>query len=278
MTVAILLAALALGPKVETDVVYAKVGERELKLDLYMPEGQDGPVPCVVVVHGGAWISGNKRDMAPIAAAIAKAGMAAASIEYRLAPKDRWPAQIEDCRAAVRFLRTKAGDYGLAKDRFGSCGASAGGHLALLLGMLPEETPDAAAEEAAEATSTRTQAVFNIFGPTDMANDFAPNLRDMLSNALLGKPFDQAGDFVAQFSPVTYVSASAPPVFTLHGDADSLVPVQQSRRLDEAMQKAGAKHELRIVAGMGHALPADKPEVVQAIADGIEFLKRHLSG
>lgn len=269
----LLAAALAPRPGVELDIVYAKAGERELRLDLYSPEGQEGALPCVLVFHGGAWFSGNKRDMAGVCEAISQAGMRAASVEYRLAPKDRWPAQIEDCRSALRYLGENASKHGIDPARFGTCGASAGGHLALLLGFSPVSP---GAEE--EAGKFRVSAVFNIFGPADVREDFEPNLRNMVANALVGKKYEDALEFAAEFSPVTHVRPGVPPVFTLHGDADTVVPVRQASRLDEALKAAGVRHEMRIVPGMGHAIPVERPEVREGMEAGIRFLKEALKG
>jgi acetyl esterase/lipase len=267
------IALLASANSPELDVVYASVGGRDLRLDLYKPAQASGAVPCVLVFHGGAWFSGNKRDMAPVCEAMARAGLAAATVEYRLAPKDRWPAQIDDCRAALGYLASNAGKHGLRADRFGACGASAGGHLALLLGLEPPGRADA---ETSSPPAARIVAVFNIFGPTDVREDFEPNLRNMVSNALIGKKYEDALEFAKEFSPVAHVRPTSPPVFTMHGDKDTVVPVRQAHRLDEALKAAGVRHELRIVPGMGHALPPGDEAVRKGLEEGIEFLRREL--
>lgn len=270
MTPLLVFAALALGPQVEADVVYAKVGETSLKLDLYrpadVPEGTK--LPCVVVVHGGAWISGDKKDMAKLCEAFAEAGMAAATVQYRLAPTHKWPAMLDDCQSAVRFLRSKADTYGLDSERFAACGASAGGHLSLLLGMV----------EAKDGTSSRVSYVLNLFGPTDLSQDFSPALGNSLAQAVLGKPFAEAAAEIQAFSPVTFVTKNSAPVFSIHGTADTLVPIKQVDRLDEAYKAAGVEHEVRKIEGMGHSLPVEKPEVAKALQEGIAWIKAKLGG
>ncbi|MCC6402604.1 MAG: alpha/beta hydrolase [Fimbriimonadaceae bacterium] len=273
MTSFLLLAAVSLGPKVDADIVYATVAGTELKLDLYRPqEATAGSrLPVVVVVHGGAWMSGNKKDMAPICEAFAKEGIAAATVQYRLAPAHRWPSMIDDCQTAVRFLRDHAETYGLDPARMGACGASAGGHLSLLLGML--ETRDPAVESK---TSSKVSCVVNLFGPTDLSQDYPKSLADSLCKAVLGKPYAEAGEEIKDFSPVSHVSAGSAPVFTIHGTADPLVPVVQVDRLDEVLKKAGIEHEVRKVEGMGHALPVEKPEVAKALVEALAWVKAKL--
>lgn len=275
MTSILLFAALLPGPKIDADVVYAKVGETELKMDLYRPhEVEEGvKLPVVVVIHGGAWISGNKKDMARICEAFVEQGMAAATVQYRLAPAHKWPAMIDDCQTAVRFLRDQSGTYGLDPGRVGACGASAGGHLSLLLGMM--ETRDEAVESK---TSSKVSCVLNIFGPTDLSKDFASTLADSLSKAVLGKPVAEAADEIKAFSPVHHAAKGGAPVFTIHGTVDPLVPIAQVDRLDEALRAVGVEHEFRKVEGMGHALPIEKPEVAQALGEGLAWVKKKLAG
>lgn len=121
--------------KVERDLVYARYGNREVKLDLYLPRTPAGnAIPCIVVIHGGGWRSGDKTRFAPIAAALAEQGFAAACIGYRLLPEVEFPAPILDCKAAVRWVRAHATRYGIDPDRLGAIGGSAGGHLVAMLG------------------------------------------------------------------------------------------------------------------------------------------------
>jgi acetyl esterase/lipase len=265
---AVLASALVLSlgvAEVKTDVTYKTVGGRDLKLDLYLPAKPAAePVPCVVVIHGGAWMSGKREDMAGFCQGLAAQGLAAATVQYRLAPSDRWPAMIEDCADAVRFLRKGSAGYGLDPARFGAAGASAGAHLSLLLAFK---------EGWADGPSSRVSVVLNLFGPTDLGQDFTEGLRNMVSQAVVGKPYAEAGAEIKALSPVTYVAKGVPPVFTIHGDKDSVVPVRQATRLDEAMQAVGAKHEMRIIPGMGHAAEMTRPEFTAALSEAVVFVK-----
>lgn len=269
--VAVLASALVLTmgiADVKSDLTYKTVGGRELKLDLYLPaQPAAEPVPCVVVIHGGAWMSGKREDMAGFCQGLAAQGLAAATVQYRLAPNDRWPAMIDDCADAVKYLRKNAGEHGLDPARFGAAGASAGAHLSLLLAFKDGWT---------EGGSSRVSVVLNLFGPTDMGQDFQESLRNMVSQAVVGKPYAEAGAEIKALSPITYVKKGVPPVFTIHGDQDTVVPVRQATRLDEAMKAAGAVHEIRIIEGMGHAAEMNRPTFTAALGEAVVFLKDEL--
>lgn len=260
--------------EVQKDLVYRTVGEVQVKADFYPPLVRPaGPAPFVLVVHGGGWTGGRKEDMAEICRALSQAGVASATVQYRLAPRHRWPAQIEDVQAAVRYFRSNAAKYGIDGERMGAIGASAGGHLSLLLGTvetLERDTRDF------PGVSSRVQAVVNIFGPTDLANDFDLNIAGFVSMSVMGVAYDPEGAVVRQFSPVTHVTAASAPVFTIHGEEDRLVPVEQARRLDRALRAAGVEHVMRLIPGMGHEISQENAEARQAIQDSAAFLLRHL--
>ena len=261
--------ALVARPDVDKDIVYREAAGEQLKFDFYRPvKTDDGPSALVVVIHGGAWMSGKRQDMDALCQAIAKEGMAAATVSYRLAPKHRWPAMLEDVQAAVRFFRANAAEFAVDPDRIGAAGGSAGGHLALLLGFT---------DAPAAGTSSRVQAVFNIFGPTDLSQDFDPQIADQVAFAVIGKKYADAGEEVRKFSPLSYVGKESSPVFTIHGSEDKLVPVKQAERLREALKEAGVESETVIVEGMGHAVDMTKPGVPQAMESGVKFLKKRLA-
>ena len=270
------LALLALAPTVQTDVVYRTVAGQPMKMDIYRPASATGVrLPAVVVIHGGAWVSGARDDSGTtgLAQAIAQNGLVAASVSYRLAPKHRWPAMLEDVQAAVRFLRANSARFGIDPDRIGAAGASAGGHLSLMLGMrdsVERNTRDH------PSVSSRVTAVFNLFGPTDMTQDFAPVLRDTIGMQVVGKRFADAPDIARDMSPVNFINARTAPVFTVHGTVDMIVPVEQARRLDRAMRQAGREHRMVIVEGMGHAPDRNNPTHVAALAQAIQFLREEL--
>lgn len=257
--------------RIEMDMVYSKVAGESLMMDVYFPEKSPKPSPAVLVIHGGAWMSGKRSDVADIAKTLADQGFVAATTSYRLAPKYKWPTMLDDVQTAVRFLRKNAENFHLDPAKIGSCGASAGGHLALLLGF--RDTAGSPLEYP--GLSSRTQAVFNIFGPTDFRRDFPASI-DPLIVTLLGKKKENASEELRQASPVHWITKESAPVFTLHGDADPLVPVAQSKWLKERLDAAGVKNELLVVPKMGHGVDRSKPEQLKGMLAGAEWLKKHL--
>jgi acetyl esterase/lipase len=266
-------------PEVTKDIEYRKANDQSMQLDFYKPVTlSTDPAPLVIVIHGGSWMQGTRGEMGEFAKEIAKQGFASATISYRLAPKDKWPAMLDDCQAAVRFMRTKAREYNIDPTRVASLGASAGGHLALLLGLT--DTRDKTTLDYPLASS-RTQCVINLFGPVDLAHDFTDTafgstMTGILCMQVLGKKYDDATEEIKAFSPITYVAKDSPPIFTIHGKSDTLVPFKQAERLDEALGKFNVVHETVLIEGMGHELPIDKPEVAEAVAKALSFLKTHL--
>src|SRR5262249_18458655 len=159
----------ASGPPVREapDLVFGKGGGADLKLDLAMPKEGDGPFPAVVCIHGGGWVGGDRKQMKQTIEVLAGRGYVAISPEYRLAPRDRFPAQIEDCKAAVRWLRANAGKYHVDPRRIGSVGFAAGAHLACLLGVTKKDD-GLEGKGGNPEQSSAVQAVVSFFGPTDL--------------------------------------------------------------------------------------------------------------
>ncbi len=267
------LALLILAPKVDTDVVYSRPTGFELKMDIYRPDPSVATKAAVVVIHGGAWIMGDKRDMKALCEAIAKQGMLAASVQYRLAPKTRWPGFYDDAQTAVRYLRENAAKLGIDPNRIGASGASAGGHMALLLGFT--DTRDAKTAEYPRHSS-RVRAVLDIFGPTDMSRDY-PASYDTLFQTILGKAKGESAAEIKAASPVNFIDRRTPPVFIVHGTADPVVPVAQSKWLESKLKANGTKVEARYIEGMKHEIPSSNAEVMKAMQDGIAWLKTHLT-
>jgi acetyl esterase/lipase len=238
-------------PKIELDVVYSKPGERELKLDLARPAEGKGPFPCVVCLHGGGWRLGNKRDLRSWIEFLAHRGYVAARVGYRLAPDCTFPAQIEDAKTAVRFLRANADRYGIDKDRLAALGYSAGGHLACLLGLADEKCGFEGKECPDE--SSRVQAVVDYFGPTDLAG-FAKDAsaqRGMLG-PFIGAKYADNPTAHDRASPIKYVSKAAPPFLIFHGTKDGIVPIEQSRQLADRLKELGVSYRLVEIPDEGH--------------------------
>ena len=271
---------LPVGVTAHRDLEYVKGGHARNKLDLYLPEKAGGPLPVIVWVHGGAWLGGNKDN--PPALPFVARGYAVASVNYRLSQHAKFPAQIEDCKAAIRWLRANAKTYHLDPDRIGVWGASAGGHLVALLGttggVKKLEGNGGNADQ-----SSRVQAVVDWFGPTDFAKigrQSGPDSKldhdapDSPEARLIGGPVQQNKKKAAAASPVTYVTREAAPFLIMHGDRDPVVPYAQSEELAAALKKAGARVTLKKVEGAGHGgKEFGTPENRQLIA---EFFDKHL--
>ncbi len=252
------------------DIPYIENGHERQKLDLYLPEA-DAPLPVLVWVHGGAWLGGSKDQCPPLQAGYAQRGYAVASINYRLSSHAEFPAQIEDCKAAIRWLRAHAAEHNLDPDRIGVCGASAGGHLVALLGTSGDVVEfDGSQLDGADNKdqSSRVQAVCDYFGPTDFhafvtapgyqrhADATSPEAR------LIGGPVLENPEKVRRVNPITYVSKDDPPFLIVHGDKDPLVTINQSELLYAALEEAGVPVHFHTIHGAGHGGPGfNSPEV-----------------
>jgi acetyl esterase/lipase len=263
------------GTRVQRDLEYGRGGHERQKLDLYLPAHAQKP-PLVVWIHGGGWQNGSK-DRTPTLALLSH-GYAVASINYRLSSHAVFPAQIEDCKSAIRWLRAHAAKFGYDGDRIAAWGSSAGGHLVALLGVTGDEKEFDRGERL--DVSSRVQAVVDFYGPTDLLNmdAQATAISRMKHDApespeakLLGGPVQENTAKARRASPLTYVSKEDTPFLIVHGDADPLVPVAQSHTFVAALNKAGVDASLYVVKGGGHGGFRD-PEVdvrVRAFLDRV---------
>jgi acetyl esterase/lipase len=244
------------GFTVKKDIVYATVGNKSLTLDLYMPNNAVRAVPIIVYIHGGGW-SGLDKSWCPYPMRLLEQEYAVASINYRLLQEGgAFPANLHDCKAAVRWVRAQAADYGLDGDHIGVWGDSAGGHLAAMVG-LTGGIADLEGDVGLTGASSRVQAVCAYFGAMDLCALVGPDVASsshapMMARLIGAEPLAQHMDKLKAASPITYASADAPPFLLLHGDVDTLVPVSQSVLLYEALWKAGADVRLHIVHGGDH--------------------------
>jgi acetyl esterase/lipase len=228
---------------------YKRIGGETLTLDLYRPEKISAPLPVIIWIHGGGWNRGGK-ELCP-AVALVDDGYAVASVDYRLSSVAPFPAQIQDCKAAVRWLRANASTYRLDPDKVGVWGNSAGGHLAALLG-----TSGGVSELEGDGDnmqySSRVQAVCDVAGPVDLeALTNSPPKAIFAIEELLGGPLEKNKAKATAASPIHYISKDDPPFLIVHGDSDSLIPVEQSRRFYAELQKAGVTATLKILH-VGH--------------------------
>ncbi len=253
------------------DVSYVERDGQPLLADVLVPDG-DGPFPAVLMVHGGAWMTGNKSRMEPIARLLAEHGYVTCTINYRLAPKNVFPAQIEDCKAAVRFLRSHAEQYHVDPERIGGFGYSAGGHLVALLGTTDATSGLEGADAPADGPSTRIQGVVAGGAPCDFRAMPPGNQRlaYWLGGSRAEKP--QAYELA---SPSKFVTKDDPPIFFFHGEGDTLVSPDSPRAMQAELKTAGVPCELYTVPKAGHVEAVRDPA---AIAAAIEFLDRHLKG
>jgi acetyl esterase/lipase len=231
----------------------------EQTLDLYLPALAKPPYPLVIWVHGGTWMYGDKNEGCPAIDHLLDK-YAVASVNYRLVTESPFPAQIEDVKAAVRFLRSRATTYKLDADRFGVWGESAGAHLAALLGTTGGESA-LDGNEGNKKYSSKVQAVCDWSGPTDFNTVQAqagPNIKIKFSGqsspifVLMGGKMDRKS--LAAASPVTYVSQDCPPFLIMHGEIDDAIPPLQSEELYEALKKAGCDAQYILLPGKGHKL------------------------
>lgn len=273
MALALMGAALAAAddkPQRHADVVYASPGGADLLADVYVPSGE-GPFPAVLVVHGGAWRSGGKTQMRFVAERLAAEGYVAVAIAYRLAPKHKFPAQVDDCLSAVRWMRDQAAQYKIDPQRVGVWGYSAGGHLAAMLGGL-DSSAGFAGHEGAVHGATRVQAVVAGGAPCDFRPIEADNEQLVY---WLGATRAQDASRYDRASPIVYASRDDPPVFFYHGEKDSTVEIKHPRAMAEALRGLGVPAEVHVVPEAEHIKAIfDRP----AADEAIKFLNRHLKG
>lgn len=263
------------GVTAHADVVFASLGGfRPLTLDVYAPAKTGGLKPLVVYVHGGGWMGGTSRNSAAFAdfpavlADLAARGYVVASVNYRLAGEARFPAAIDDVRAAVRYLRAHAADYGLDKSRVAIWGGSAGGQLAALAAT-DCQAGDGTTESACVQAAAIWYGVFDFTSLTPPANPASPP-----PAATARQPGGPAGyfgcapaacpDIAAKASPITFVDATDPPFLLVHGDGDKTVPVTQSREMMSKLKAAGVKADYQELAGYDHSFIGKTPEETRA--------------
>lgn len=264
----------------EKPITYCEIAGETLQLDMVRPAGE-GPFPAVVMIHGGGWEGGSRAGYLGALPAMAKRGYVAMTISYRLTKPDAsgkakypFPAAVNDCKCAIRWLRANAAKYKVDPERIGVTGGSAGGHLSLMLGVT--SASDGLDGEGGYADqSSRVQAVVNIFGPTDMPHIWkSKGGAAPIVKRFLGGKLDAIPDVYKKASPISYVKKDLPPMLTIHGTADTLVPPDQAERFDKAMREAGAQHTLLLLNGQGHGFQGEGAK--KSIEATVEFFDKHL--
>jgi acetyl esterase/lipase len=265
----------------EKDITYCTMDGVSLKVDVYYPATASAPWPLVIYVHGGGWETSDKSESVGFfkLAGMQNESFLLASVNYRLAPKYKFPAQIEDVKCAVRYFRAHAAEYNLNPDKIGLWGGSAGGHLVALAGT----SDSSAGWDVGEFLnqSSRVQAVVDMFGPTDLTRGSAKvGIQAQLQREVFGSTSD-TDPILAAASPVTYVTADDPPFLILQGDADTLVPLEQSQILFDKLQAGGVPSELIVVRFAGHGFQQVgnkeiRPSVIKLGKEIVKFFTRYL--
>ena len=245
------------------DLEYAKVGDHSLGLDLYLPdetgEGVDpvtGPFPLIVWVHGGAWRAGSK-DRVPVKRWL-RDGLAIASVDYRLSGEAKFPAQIHDIKAAVRFLRSSAGEFGIDPNQIAVAGSSAGGHLAALVGVSNGVRELEGSVGQCQSFVSDVGAAVSFYGASNLRTILSQSTEHGLSvrvpalQLLLGGQPDEKPELAELASPISHVDQSDPPLWLIHGDADPQMPVEQSVELQEIYRKKHLPVQFDVVKGGKH--------------------------
>jgi acetyl esterase/lipase len=264
----------AAGITVERGIVFGKGGDTELKLDLAMPQSGDGPFPALVFVPGAGWRTGSRQDMNHFIEGVAHLGFVGVTPDYRLVPTARFPAQIEDCKAAVRWLRANAAKYRVRSDRIGVIGFSGGGHLACMLGVTaPADGLEGAGGNSDQ--SSAVQAVVSFFAPTDFStHDWPKDLDTEVIIPFLGGTAAEQPEAYRRASPISFISKNTPPFLLFHGTSDKLIPIDQSKRLAERLKSFGVPVQLVILEGENHGFSdANNQKCMQQMLD---FLNERL--
>lgn len=236
----------------ETDVEYGRADDRPLRLDIARPRRPAAErLPVIVMIHGGGWSGGDKsvvhRDLVRYAAT---GNYFCVTVEYRLSGEAAWPAQIHDCKAAVRWLRASADKYSIDPDRIGAWGASAGGHLAAMLGV-SGDVAELEGDCGWPGHSSRVACAVDFCGPSELFSFFEAT-RDGRITRVLGGPIEQHRAAARSASPVTHVSKDDPPLLIVHGTDDAVVPYDQAEKLHAALEAAGGDSTLVKVVGANH--------------------------
>ena len=237
------------------DVVYGTHNEVELSLDIFVPKALDTPRPLMFFIHGGGWSAGKKEDYLYYCVEFAKLGYVTASVQYRLTPKHTFPANIQDVKCAIGFLRTNAEKYHIDSSSVVAIGGSAGGHLSLLAGYAQDPALDC--PDAHHKEDTSVQAVVNIYGVVDCTTPVAIKAHQVIN--YIGKPYSEAKESYETSSPLHHLDASDPPTLTIHGTIDELVPISQADTLHTALNKLGIVNYYDRIEGWPHSMDVAQP-------------------
>lgn len=261
--------------QVERDIEYGRTAEQRLLMDVYRPKQGGDKLPACVLVHGGGWTGGDKERFTPLAIALAQRGYVVANIEYRLAGAAHYPAAVQDCNAAVRFVRAHAKRFGLDPDRVGTWGGSAGGHLVALQAAAPENPKFVAGDRK---TSAQVRAVVVMAGPTELNSEkFIAGLRQQKEASSgfkwIGKLYDDAPELYREASPLTHLDRHAPAFLFLRGSLDN---PEADVAAWEKLKSLAVPTERRVLADGKHGCWFQHPWFEQCVDAVDQFFQRHL--
>ena len=239
------------GVTLQEDIIFSRPAGHELRLDLFAPEGGDGPRPAIVFILGSGWRGGDKSHFWRHAAHMASLGFVGICIEHRGSADAAYPAAVDDAKAAVRWLRAHATEYRIDPDRIGAAGGSSGGHLAAFLGVTPEMRSLTPTSEYAEFSATvRAVAAFN--PAMDLEATGATAQGTAALDAFLGTSYDDNPELWREASPISHVGTDSAAFLVLHGTNDQVVAYEQSVAMVDALKKAGVRAEMFTADGAGH--------------------------
>jgi len=260
----------------QPDVVYGSANNTPLKLDIWYPRDNPNPTPVVVYIHGGGWIFGSKEGAVYQLLPYLERGWRAVNVEYRMAGNSLAPGSVEDTRCALRWIYRNAAQWKFDTTKIVLTGHSAGGHLSLITGMLPDGTPlDNRCYAGAQYGDVpmKVAAIVNWYGISDVNDLIAgPNLKNYAAMWMGAMP--NASEVAKSVSPLTYVRPGLPPIITIHGDKDDVVPYTQATRLHDALRKSGDVNRLITVQGGGHGMFAQS-DYVTGFGEIWKFLKEN---
>lgn len=262
----------------QTDIEYAKAGDTSLRLDVYRPKiSSDKARPCIVWIHGGGWQNGSKAGgRGRLASLVASGDYVGASVGYRLTDKGTWPAQIHDCKAAIRYLRANADKFGIDEGKIGVWGSSAGGHLVSMLGT-SGDVKEVEGDLGTTDVSSRVSCIVDYCGPSDFLafGLDAPRMNQPGQPVfkLFGGPLKENEALARQASPVTHVTKDDPPFLIVHGTEDKTVTIRQAELLHAAQKAAGVETTFVKIEGGGHGIGG--PEIEARVRT---FFDKHLLG
>ncbi len=267
--------------EIQPNIIYAVANNTELKLDLYLPKDRSVPHPTLILFHGGGWVAGQKERNVLWLLPYLSMGWAVINVEYRTAANSLSPAAVEDCRCALRWAFYHAKQYNLDASKFVLTGTSAGGHLALITGMLPSNsifdrkcpTPDSIRWRSGAIPDIKVAAIVNWFGITDVADLLdGPNAKHYAIE-WFGST-SQREELARLVSPINYIRADLPAIITIHGDQDNIVPYQHAKKLHAMLDQAGVPNRLVTIKGAGHG-GFHRQAMVESYAAIREFLRKN---